>query len=39
MTLPSLPPIHRLLLAEMTCPDFHPTPGEDVEVFGYLVER
>lgn len=39
MTLPSLPPIHRLLLAEMTCPDFHPTPGEDVEVFGYLVEH
>lgn len=39
MTLASLPAVHRLLLAEMTCPDFHPTPGEDVEVFAYLVEH
>jgi N-acyl homoserine lactone hydrolase len=39
MTLASLPAIRRLLLAEMTCPDFHPTPGEDVEVFAYLVEH
>lgn len=23
----------------MTCPDFHPTPGAEVEVFAYLVEH
>ena len=39
MALASLPAIRRLLLAEMTCPDFHPTPGEKVEVFAYLVEH
>ncbi len=39
MTLASLPVVRRLLLAEMTCPDFHPTPGEEVEVFAYLVEH
>ena len=38
-SLETLPKIHRLLLAEMTCPDFHPTPGAEVEVFGYLVEH
>ncbi len=37
--LASLPAVRRLLLAEMTCPDFHPTPGEEVEVFAYLVEH
>lgn len=39
MTLASLPAIRRLLVAEMTCPDFHPTPGAEVEVFAYLVEH
>jgi glyoxylase-like metal-dependent hydrolase (beta-lactamase superfamily II) len=39
MALASLPAVRRLLLAEMTCPDFHPTPGENVEVFAYLVEH
>lgn len=23
----------------MTCPDFHPTPGDEVEVYAYLVEH
>jgi len=38
MALASLPPVRRLLLAEMTCPDFHPTPGDEVEVYAYLIE-
>lgn len=39
MALASLPGVHRLLLAKLTCPSFHPTPGEEVEVFGYLVDH
>ncbi|MGI9432157.1 MAG: N-acyl homoserine lactonase family protein [Myxococcota bacterium] len=39
MVLARLPTVHRLLLAEMTCPDFHPTPGDEVEVYAYLIEH
>lgn len=39
MVLASLPTVHRLHLAEMTCPDFHPTPGDEVDVYAYLIEH
>jgi N-acyl homoserine lactone hydrolase len=39
MPLARLPAIHRLRLGKVTCPDFHPTPSAEVELFAYLVEH